>query len=100
MILTTTDTIPGTGLAELLGLVDGVGVVWVSLNNPMAPTEDQIANVIVDARTRAMEKMIEMAKAKGADAVVGIRYSTSSAEYMDRAHEVIVYGTAAKISKT
>jgi len=47
-----------------------------------------------DARALATKRMVEEAAALGADAVVNVRYASSSV--MAGAAEVIVYGTAVK----
>ena len=46
------------------------------------------------ARNQSTERMVEQAKRLGADAIIGIRYSTSA--IMAQAAEVLVYGTAVK----
>jgi uncharacterized protein YbjQ (UPF0145 family) len=48
-----------------------------------------------EARDIATERMTEEAKALGADAIVGVRYASSSV--MDGAAEVIAFGTAVKL---
>ena len=47
------------------------------------------------ARENATERMVEQAKAMGADAIIGVRYTTSA--IMAQAAEVLVYGTAIKM---
>ena len=48
-----------------------------------------------DARKIAIERMVDEAEAMGADAIVNIRFSSSSV--MQGAAEVVAYGTAVKI---
>ena len=48
-----------------------------------------------EARQIAVKRMVDEAEALGADAVIGIRYS--SAQMMQGAAEVVAYGTAVKI---
>ena len=48
------------------------------------------------ARSKATERMVEQARRMGADAVIGVRYTTSS--IMAQAAEVLVYGTAVKFN--
>jgi len=73
---TTTETVPGREISELLGTVYAKSLKWT--------TE-------VRARNSAMEKVIEQAMKMGADAIVGLRY--------DREAEsgVGAYGTAVKL---
>jgi uncharacterized protein YbjQ (UPF0145 family) len=47
-----------------------------------------------EARAYATKRMVEEAESKGADAIVCIRYATSS--IMQSAAEVMAYGTAVK----
>ena len=47
-----------------------------------------------NARTIATERMLDEAKQLGADAIVSVRYTTSS--IMQSAAEIMVYGTAVK----
>ena len=47
-----------------------------------------------EARAMATKRMVQMAEAMGADAVVNIRYASSAV--MQGAAEVIAYGTAVK----
>ena len=51
-------------------------------------------NMMEKARAQASQRMEEEAKALGADAVIGIRYTTSA--IVAQAAEVLVYGTAVK----
>ena len=46
------------------------------------------------ARSQATDRMVEQAQAMGADAIIGVRYTTSA--IMAQAAEVLVYGTAIK----
>ena len=46
------------------------------------------------ARSQATDRMMEQAKAMGADAIIGVRFTTSA--IMAQAAEVLVYGTAIK----
>ena len=48
-----------------------------------------------EARQIATERMIKEAEALDADAIIGIRFSSS--EVMDGAAEIVAYGTAVKI---
>ncbi|MBN2651790.1 MAG: YbjQ family protein [Spirochaetales bacterium] len=52
------------------------------------------SKMLESARTTATERMVEEARGLGADAVVGVRFSTSA--IMAGAAEVLIYGTAVK----
>lgn len=53
--------------------------------------------LLEEARQEAMERMIAKAHELGADAIVGIRFSTSN--ITAGASELFVYGTAVKVQK-
>tara|TARA_Y100000588_G_scaffold225841_1_gene239725 strand:- start:1180 stop:1341 length:162 start_codon:yes stop_codon:yes gene_type:complete len=52
--------------------------------------------MLTEARNIAIERLVEEAQGLGADAVVGIRFTTSSVT--DGASEILVFGTAVKLS--
>ena len=101
MLLVTTETIPGKAL-ELLGIVKGSTVQTRHFGKDfMAGMKTLVGGEIVsykemidDARDIATRRMTEEAEAMGADAVVNVRYASSSV--MQGASEVIAYGTAVK----
>lgn len=101
MILATTDSIAGKTV-ETLGLVKGstvrakhLGRDITQLFKNMAGGELKAYHDLMDeARAVATKRMVEDAKARGADAVVAIRYA--SAGIASGAAEVIAYGTAVK----
>jgi len=102
MILSTTDAISGKEL-ENLGLVQGSVVQTKSIGKDLKAVGRTLVGgevkdyteLLKDARRIATDRMIQEADALGADAIVAVRYSTSS--IMDTASEVMAYGTAAKI---
>ena len=51
--------------------------------------------MIAEAREQAIDRMIDNAKAMGANAIVGVRFTTSSV--MQGAAELLAYGTAVLI---
>ena len=101
MILTTTDTISGKEL-ETLGLVKGSTIQTVNairdigagLKNLVGGELTKYNEMMNNARALATKRMIEEADAMGADAIVGMRYVSSSV--MQSAAEVVAYGTAVK----
>ena len=48
-----------------------------------------------ESRDAAIERIIKTAEAKGANAIVGVRFTTSSV--MERSAEIMVFGTAVKL---
>ena len=101
MMLSTTDLITGKEL-ENLGLVQGSVVQTKNIGKDLKAIGRTIVGgeirdyteLLKDARSVATERMMQEAKDKGADAIVAVRYSTSS--IMDSASEVMAYGTAVK----
>ncbi len=101
MLLTTTENIPGKNY-EILGLVKGsmiqsknlgkdIGQGLKSLVGGELATYTQMMN---ESRAVATKRMVEEAEKLGADAVVMMRYQSSSV--MSGAAEVMAYGTAVK----
>ena len=57
---------------------------------------DDYTKLLAESREQAMDRMIADAQARGADAVVGVRYATS--EISSGAAEFLCYGTAVTLS--
>ena len=101
MILTTTDTIAGKEL-EMLGLVKGSTIQTVNaikdigagLKTLVGGELTKYNEMMNDARALATKRMVEEAEHLGADAVVCVRYASSS--IMQSAAEVMAYGTAVR----
>ncbi len=101
MILVNTDYISGKEL-EMLALVKGSTIQSKHLGKDLAQAFKSMVGgelkayneMMNEARALATKRMVEEAEALGADAIVNIRYSSSSV--MQSAAEVIVYGTAVK----
>ena len=101
MILTTTETISGREL-ETLGLVKGSTIQTVNavrdigagLKTLVGGELTRYNEMMNDARALATKRMVAEAETMGADAIVCVRYSSSSV--MQSAAEVMAYGTAVK----
>ncbi len=52
----------------------------------------EYTKLLGESREQALDRMVEEAKKLGANAVVGVRFSTS--EVMTHAAEILAYGTA------
>lgn len=102
MNLYTIESIPGKEI-ELLGLVKGNIVQSKNIGRDfMAGMKTLVGGeisgyteMLTEARQIAVKRMVDEANALGADAVIGIRYGSSSV--MQGAAEIIAYGTAVKI---
>ena len=103
MIITTTNEIQGKTL-EVLGIVTGSTVqtvnvvrdIGASLRTIVGGEVKKYNEMMENARRLASERMAAMAQSMGADAIVSVRFSTSS--IMQGAAEVMVYGTAVKFA--
>ena len=102
MMVTTTDTLPGREIKEILGIVFGSCVQMKHLGKDLRAAGRNIiggesktyTELLEEARRTSMQRMIEDAKRIGADSVVGMRYAT--AQTMGGAAEIIAFGTAVK----
>jgi uncharacterized protein YbjQ (UPF0145 family) len=100
MIVTTTFDVPGHKTVRILGICRGTTIrarhlgrhILASLRSLVGGEITDYTKVIAEAREQAYDRMLEDAKQKGANAVVGMRFS--SAEVMNNAAEILVYGTA------
>lgn len=105
MILTTTDEIPGYKIVEVYGLVRGNTVrakhigkdIFASLRNIVGGEIVEYSIMLAEAREESVDRMVKKAEAQGANAIVGIRFITSS--IMQAAAELVAYGTAVKVQK-
>jgi len=103
MILTTTDTINDQKF-ETLGLVRGSTVQTRNIGRDITQQLKSIiggelhayTEMMNNARALATKRMVDQAREMGADAVVMIRYNSSSV--MQGSVEIIAYGTAVKLS--
>ncbi len=99
MKLATIENWPGKNF-EILGLVKGTVVQSKNLGKDfMAGMKTLVGGeivgyteMIVEARAIATKRMVDEAEALDADAVIGVRYGSSSV--MQSAAEVVAYGTA------
>ncbi len=105
MIIATTDTIEGRKIEKVLGLVKGntVRARWLgkdiraSLRTIIGGEMKYYTELLDSSRDEAIARMVAEAEKLGADAVVGMRLSTSSV--MSGAAEILAYGTAVKLKK-
>lgn len=103
MIVTNLETVPGREIISQLGMVQGNTVrakhvgrdIMAGLKNIVGGELRGYTELLTDAREEASRRMIDAADALGADAVVNVRYSTSS--ITAGASELFAYGTAVKL---
>jgi len=100
MILVTTDTVPGKNITKVLGLVKGNTIrarnigrdIMAGFKNMVGGEITDYTKLMAESREQALDRMMEEAEILGANAVVGLRFTTTSV--MQRAAELMVYGTA------
>ncbi len=100
MLLSTTDTICGKTITRHLGLVRGNTIrarhlgkdILAGLRNLVGGEIAEYTKLLGESREQAIDRMIEEAQKLGANAIVGVRFSTS--EVMTHAAEILAYGTA------
>ena len=101
MKLVSIETIPGQEF-EVIGVVKGTIVQSKNFGKDfMAGMKTLVGGeikgyteMLVEARQIATKRMVDEAEQLGADAIVGVRYASSSV--MQGAAEVLAYGTAVK----
>lgn len=103
MIVTNLETVPGKTITAHLGMVQGNTVrakhvgrdIMAGLKNIVGGELRGYTELLTDAREEASNRMVEAARELGANAVVNVRYSTSS--ITAGASELFAYGTAVKV---
>jgi uncharacterized protein YbjQ (UPF0145 family) len=106
MIIVNTETIPGVRIVELKGLVQGntirakhVGRDFMAgLKNLVGGELRGYTQLLTEARQQAVDRMVEQARQRGANAIVNVRFSTSSVT--QGAAELYCYGTAVVVEST
>ncbi len=103
MILSNTETVPGKTIVAFYGVVTGSTVrakhigrdFMAGLKNLVGGELKGYTELLQEARQEAMSRMQEQARSVGANAVVNVRFSTSSVA--QGAAELFAYGTAVKV---
>ena len=103
--MTTGNEIPGKEITKILGVVKGstvrarnigrdIGAVFKSIIGGEVKTYTEMT---MNARDEAYNRMVNEALDMEADAIISVRFTTSMV--MAGASEMLVYGTAVKISE-
>lgn len=103
MILTNVNTVPGRKIVEHYGLVQGSTVrakhigrdFMAGLKNLVGGELKGYTELLSEAREEATRRMAEQARQLGANAVINIRFATSSVA--QGAAELFAYGTAVRV---
>jgi uncharacterized protein YbjQ (UPF0145 family) len=105
MLITTMNDVPGHEITDVYGEVFGLTVrsrnigsqLGAGLRSIFGGELKGMTKALADSRTEVIQRMTEEAEAKGANAVVAMRFDTS--EMGDTWTEICAYGTAVKISR-
>lgn len=100
VIITTLEYVPGYKVKKVLGVVSGSVVRARNIGRDLTAFLRNIAGgeiveyteLLAQSRDEAIKRMVEKAKQLGANAVIGVRLSSSN--IMSGAAEVVAYGTA------
>lgn len=100
MLLVNTPEIPTKTITETIGLVKGSTIrakhigkdISSAFRHLVGGEMKEYSEMLTEARQIATKLMIEEASAMGANAIVNIRYASSSV--IQGAAEIMVYGTA------
>ena len=103
MILTNVNNVPGKKIVAHYGIVQGSTVrakhagrdIMAGLKNLVGGELKGYTELLQESRKEAVERMAEQARQLGANAVVNIRFATSSVA--QGASELFAYGTAVKV---
>src|SRR5881392_715959 len=105
MLISTTNELAGYELTEVLGEVMGLTVrsrnigsqIGAGLKSILGGELKGMTKALVDSRRQVMERMVEEAEAKGANAIIAMRFDTS--EMGGQWTEICAYGTAVRVHK-
>ncbi len=100
MLISNMELVPGRKVVEHLGLVQGSSVrakhvgrdIMASLKNLFGGELKAYTELLQESREEAMQRLQQQAEAVGANAILNVRFSTSSVA--QGASEIYVYGTA------
>ena len=103
VIISNTETVPGKRIVEFYGVVTGNTVrakhigrdIMAGLKNVVGGELRGYTELLQDSRKEAVDRMIAQASSMGANAVVNVRFATSS--IAQGAAELFAYGTAVRV---
>ena len=105
MLITTANDLPGYEVVETLGEVFGLTVRSRNIGSQLGAGLKAIVGgelkgmtkALVESREQVMQRMVEEAEAKGADAIVAMRFDTS--DMGNGWTEICAYGTAVRTKR-
>jgi len=104
ILLTTSDRLDSREVTKVLGLVRGNSVrarhagrdILAAFKNLVGGEIGDYTKLLAESREQAIDRMAEQAISLGANAIIGMRFSTSMV--MNGAAELLAYGTAVIVS--
>ena len=105
MLITTTASIPGKQVEQILGIARGSTVraknigrdIFAGLKNLVGGEISEYTKLQAESREQAIQRMIQDATKLNADAVINVRLTT--AMIMQGTAEILAYGTAVKLKE-
>ncbi len=105
MIVTTGLTVPEGEITETIGIVRGntirakhIGTdIIAALRNLVGGEVGEYTKLMAEAREQAYDRMVAHAESVGADAIIGVNFTTSL--ITDGAAEILAYGTGVKLKR-
>jgi uncharacterized protein YbjQ (UPF0145 family) len=100
MIITTSEQVQGRTIAKTIGMAKGSTIrarhlgkdIMAGFRGMVGGEITEYTKMMAEAREESLQRMIADAEQQGANAVIGMRFTTSM--IMQNAAEVLAYGTA------
>ncbi len=100
MMIATTDTVPGKRIVRVIGLARGNTIrarhigndIIAAFKSLMGGEISEYTKMLAESREQSLDRLRADAISRGANAVVGVRFTTSMV--MQGAAEILAYGTA------
>jgi len=105
MLITTMNDVPGNAVEDVYGEVFGLTVrsrnigsqIGAGLKSILGGELGGMTKMLAEGREQAIARLVEAAEAKGANAIIAMRFDTS--ELGNTWTEICAYGTAVRIRK-
>ncbi len=105
MIITTSDQVEGKKVTKTIGLVRGSTIrarhvgrdIMAGLRSLVGGEIVDYTKMMAEAREQAIQRMVEDAEKQGANAIVGMKFTTSM--IMSNASEILAYGTGVVVGE-
>ncbi len=99
MIITTSEQIEGKRIVKTIGMVKGSTIrarhlgrdIMAGLRGVVGGEITEYTKMMAESREQAIQRMVEEAEKQGANAIIGMRFTTSMV--MSNASEILAYGT-------